>query len=480
MSILELPRLRSARQRNTVLAGIFCITVVIHAAWSWVPSFWFDEAATLRLARLPWDRFLQFIGERDAVHASYAALMHVWIPVFGESELSVRLPSILATGLAAVGVFLITEKVGGTSRGALAAAVVFAFLPRVLIQTVEARSYMISTALLVGGALLVLTAKTAGKAFVWCLYVATTTLAIWFFAYAALVLPALVLLGDDPSKPVPARLRRLILTGGLPAALSLPLAFVMLRQQGQVSWLDTQTLNLYTVLSEPFFNWAVWLAVAFAVVVIVSVTRKTFPPMRAVLPFWTWLALPAIVLLLITVLYQPIFTPRYITVSSPAVAIILGLAIGRWSRKLVFAIGAGWALLAVPSWVASRLPESKPGGVNLRAVAEFIEHHAEDGDAFILGNTGPGPLRPRAAIAAYPSAFMNLQDVALERSYADTGTFWDDVRVPTSTELRDLQRIWTVSRVDDKDLRAALDVAGFEETEDSTIAGMQITAWERP
>jgi mannosyltransferase len=466
------------RGSDARLAGLVAAAAaVVHLVATWVPSYWYDEAATLRLARLPIADLLEFTSSRDAVHAAYAIAMHGWLGLAGESEFAARLPSVLATALATAGVFALTRRLGGTRQAGLAAALVFAVLPRTFLQSAEARSYAIATALVVAAALLLVHAVSRRRWWVWLAYALVAALAIWWFAYAALVLPAFGLLAWARG----ARAGRWVRAGAAMAApgiLAVPLLVIIVGQRGQVAWLANQAVDPYTVAIEPAFGWAAWLAAGLAVILVVGVRRGSIGANATTASLVVWLVLPAVVLVGAGLLGQPLFTPRYLTASTPALAVICGLAVGTWSRRVVVALGVAWVVAAAPFAVLTRMPTAKPGGLDLRAVATVIREGSEPGDAFLLGSEGVGALRPRAALAAYPGAFENLGDLAFVRAYPEVGTYWDEVRDPGDVDFGDIDRVWVATRGEDP-YAELLAAAGFAPGEHTRITGIDVTLWQR-
>ncbi|MFZ2530302.1 MAG: mannosyltransferase, partial [Rhodococcus sp. (in: high G+C Gram-positive bacteria)] len=61
-------------------------TALIGTAFSWVPSLWWDEAATISAANRPVGELVDVLAEWDAVHGLYYLLMHGWFHLVGISE----------------------------------------------------------------------------------------------------------------------------------------------------------------------------------------------------------------------------------------------------------------------------------------------------------------------------------------------------------------------------------------------------------
>ena len=461
--------------RVALLLG--ALATAAHTAGAWIPSFWYDETASLQLARLPWDEFWAFVAHRDAVHGLYALFLDLWMRIFGESELAVRAPSILAIGCATAGVQLLARRLGADERGGVLGAAVFALLPRIAIQAVEARSLAIATALLVAAALLLLRAIRRRSPASWAAYVVVAALAGWCFVYAALVLPAFAVLAAGSRGARRARMAR-VAAVLLPAVSLVPLLVTMSSQTDQVAWLAGETVTPYTVLIEPLFGWAVWSAALVAALIAAAVWRRVLVYDERLWMIVTWLVVPVVALVAGSVLVLPMFAPRYLTICAPALAVLCALSARalppRWATSFVLV----WALSAVPFVVSTRLPASKPGGIDLRAIAGAVAQGAAPGDGILLGTDGVRALQPRVVLAAYPATFAGLDDLALARPFTATGTYSDELVPPEDLDLARAQTVWVIDR-DPSTYDAALRAAGMRPVEQTRITGIDVTRWRR-
>ncbi|PPF70786.1 hypothetical protein C5C18_03005 [Rathayibacter tritici] len=461
--------------RTLPASVVLVLATALTLVGSWIPSYWNDEVATLRLARLPLDQLLAFVQEKDAVHLVYGLLMHGWIAVAGESEFAVRAPSALATGAAAAGVVLLLRAFD-RPRAALLAAAVLVVLPRSSFSGTEARSSALVTALVVGAAVLIVHAARSGGALRWAAFVAVAGLANAVFLYCVLVLPAFVALAVAAA---PRNAVRALAASGLSALSAVPVLLLAAGQSGQVGWLRSQPVNAFTVLVEPFVGSAWWLAVIVVVLLGVAAARGALrtPLLPALL---LWLALPTAVLVLGTLVVGPMFTPRYVASSAPALAVLTGLALDSWTRRTGLALLALIIAAALPVLVQMRTAAGKPAGQDLRALATAIQERAHPGDAVLLGSSGTVSLQPRLALAAYPEAFAGLDDVAFAHSYAGTGSYSDALLEgePLRAALAGEDRIWQALPEGESD--DVLVEAGFVAREQLRVPTVVLTLWERP
>lgn len=469
-------------EHTTALSWVIVvIALMVGGAGVWIPSFWGDEAASLQLARLPLDQILRFTGHLDGVHATYAIVLHGVIGTFGESELTARAASVVGLALATGGVFALTRRWGGGVLPAVFAATVFMFLPRVLIQAGEARSYGIGTAILVLAMLLVVWAGSSHgwqAGLLWVAAILAATLGIYLFAYTALVLPALGVAAASGPLTRRQRTLRFALVAGVPALLSIPLALVMLTERGQLDWVADVAVTPGQIIIDPFFGGGVWLAVLFVAIVTIGVVRGGLLRDPHIIVLLLWMLLPAALLAIISLTYQPVFLPRYLTMSTPAVAIIAGLSVRTLRPRQITAWTIAWALAAVPFLIFARVPTAKPGGIDFRAIASAIHDGSEPGDGFLLVATGPNPLRPRIALAAYPQDFARLDDLALVTPFPRSGSYKDIVLAPDAVDLDHVHRVWVATRGEDP-FAAVLEAKGFTRRSDAMYTGILVALWTK-
>lgn len=359
-------------------------------------------------------------------------------------------PSVLAVAVAAAGVYRLALLLT-TGRGAWIAAVLFVALPRVAFNGIEARSYALTTAVTVWAAFWTVRAACDGRWWRWMIVSALSGLAAATFLYAVLVLPAFAVLAYRTGLH-----RRRAMVGSVAAStcavvLASPVALVAAGEGSQIAWLRSQPVNVYTVAVETFFLQAWWMAVIALIVCVVAVVRRRVRHTNTLLLVAAaWVLLPLVTLLLGSALASPMFTPRYLSMTTPVVAIVLGAAVASWRSTTSVLITAALVLGAFPSLVSMRTVTGKPGVKDLRGTAELIATRSEPGDGFYLGNRGTVSLRPRTTVAAYPAAFSDLQDVARARPYYENGSYSDSLVDDEAAVRRadHLRRIWVVAPLD--------------------------------
>ena len=436
------------RGRSAALVGVFAALVSLLA--SGVPSYWSDEVATLRAARLSWPELFAFLGQKDAVHTGYYSVMKLWVGVFGESEFATRSLSALAVGAAAAGLVLLVTSLGSLRIGVVA-GVLFAILPRTTYMGIEARSFALSAAVAVWATLILLIAARRPSWRWWILYALAVVTGTYLFLYSVLLLAvhAVALLLDHRTRTVMARW---LVAAGVVVVACVPLLIVSVGQKEQIAWLSDQpVVNVWTILVEPAFD-SSWLvaAIAWITILVLAVRGRRVLASRdgdLLRLAAVWVLLPLVLLLGADAVIGPLYTARYLSFTVPGMAILLAVAFTRTPRTGVTWILVGAVALAgLPTYLAQRGPVAKNGGSDLAQIADYIDTQARPGDAIYLQDTGAVTLRPRQALYAYPEKFADVRDVAFIAPFTTTGTFsdvtvaWPDIR----SQLENVDRIWVV------------------------------------
>lgn len=483
------PRDALQRWSPAIVGALASALALIGAA---VPSVWYDEAATVTATTRGWDGLWSMTANVDAVHAAYYLLMHVVFELVGYSPLALRLPSALAVGGTAALLVVLGRRIGGRRLGLLA-GLVFAVLPRTLWMGAEGRSYAFAALLVTAATLVLLIARDSPRRRWWIGYAALAALSMVVFVYSALVLLAHVLAVRRGPR---LALRRFLAAGAAAAVAVAPLALLIVRQRGQISWLPEVDADFVpAVLVQQWFggdrfSWPSgpidlvaasvgWLLVVVGLAVLLRRRDRSGPLLLALV------ALPTLALLLTTAFVLPLYSPRYLTVCLPFVALAMAVGIdalprGRWPvLGLVAAIG-------LASLGVQRHPEAKEGTA-WPEVAAWISADRADAEAtaVVYGHLRFHPrATPEVIATAYPEAFAGMNDVTLERSAVDIGALWAD-RAPLAASLDRLdgaQRVYLVGsevQHDLEDQAGLVDRAGFSESDRVRIGHVVIVRLDR-
>ncbi|CAN5143148.1 glycosyltransferase family 39 protein [soil metagenome] len=426
-------------------AGIGPVAALLGAAgWlftfigSWIPAFWGDEAASVMSAERPLATIWRELGRVDAVHGAYYLFLHFWIDAFGASELSVRLPSTIAAGVAVAGTVVLAHRLFARSTSpravAVVAGLVMILLPRVSYMAAEGRSYAIGTAVATWLTVLFVTLlqRRVTRRLPWIGFALLFAASIYVFLYLVLlaVVFAVALLAARPGRAVIRRWFSAVTAGVLLAA---PVIVYALGEHGQISFLDRRNYVTFTRMFVIQWFGNPWLALACWALIVVAVVALIRSRDRAVALLLGWVVLPMGLLIFGNAVVAPMYTIRYLSFCTPAVSILVAFGVcALFSRGAA----AGWIraaavlallALALPTDVFQRTEFAKDGGSDLRQAAQVIGSQAKAGDAVVFDETAKPSRKPRLALHLYPQYFTGLSDVTLRTPYTQRSGIWDSV-----------------------------------------------------
>ncbi|OBF35163.1 hypothetical protein A5724_15625 [Mycobacterium sp. ACS1612] len=436
-----------------MLVAVFAVAVC--AAGAARPSLWFDEAATISASTRPVPELWGLLQNIDAVHGLYYFLMHGWFTLFPATEFWTRLSSSLAVGLAAAGVVVVGKQFS-TRAVAVCAGVTFAILPRITWAGIEARSYALTAAAAVWLTVFVVFIARRNTATLWPLYamaVAVSTVLNVFMVLMVLV-HAMVVPIVAGNRATVVRWAAAATVGVLAVAPFLLFCRTQIAQVGWISPIGAGTLA--EIVQEQYFDHSVGFAVLAGMVLAggLVVRRRWAPGDRHLAGIAiAWIVLPTMVVVLYSVVAQPVYYPRYLCCTTPAMALLLSVCVVSLfrTRERAAAVLATFALAATPNYLlAQRGPYAKEG-MDFSQVADVVTAHASPGDCLILDNTTswkPGPIRPLTA--ARPAAYQKLVDPGRGTRAPERNRLWDaHLGIwAVADQVRRCTVLWTVSERD--------------------------------
>jgi mannosyltransferase len=391
----------------------------------------FDEGATASIAAQHGAALWRAIAHDGGNMSGYYLLMHVLISVFGNGLVVLRLPSVVATVATVALIGLLAERLYADRRVVLGAGLLAAVSLPLVYWGQTARGYAPMVTFVCAGfvAFLALVDR-AGDAPAsrgpWLAYVAAMTLAMYCSFVAALVIPAqalAILYRRGAARRYGSALVAV-------AVLCVPLAILAVhRGSGQLFWVqppskmvDKQVLQSLTSAGlQPVFHrsfttkalmWATLVAVAALVLDAVRRWRRGEAVWGTGLVL-AWCVLPGALTFLYSILKQPIFVPRNVLMSTPAVALALAPSLA--DRRLPRYLAPALLVLVL---VARAIPAARAVNVSpepWQAVTATVLAQAQPGDCiafypadarmafqYYVG-TGAGTRRaPRSVLPAAP------------------------------------------------------------------------------
>ncbi|MER6417690.1 hypothetical protein [Streptomyces sp. NPDC001137] len=377
-------------------------------------TVWRDEAATWQVAERSTAEIWHMLGNVDVVHGCYYLLMHALFEWFGPGTTTLRLPSVLATAVAAACVAVIGRRLAGLWVG-LGGGMAFGLLPAVQFYLQEGRPYaLVAAGAGVSTLLLVTVLQRRVRAGRWVAYGGTVLLCALLNWLSLLILPAhlATLVWARAGRGTRTRWAAASATA---TACALPLVLFSRGQSAQVSWIPPLTWHM---LIGP----AVLLLIGGVGALLDRPRVGRLSVATVGLPL---LAVPQIGLIGLS-LIQPLFLDRYVLFSLLGLALLIGSVIGsavravkprlpRASTSVLPALIAVATVALLPQSLAKRSPSSRVDDV--LALASDVRRLKETGDAVLFV-----PAARRDTKSVTPSAFSGLRDIALAQTPQESGT----------------------------------------------------------
>ncbi|MFF9480639.1 glycosyltransferase family 39 protein [Streptomyces sp. NPDC014733] len=382
-------------------------------------SMWRDEAATWQAAHRSLAEIGHLVGQADIVHGLYYAVMHGVFALFGDSLVTLRLPSVLATAAACGLTALLGARLSDRWAGA-GAGLALAVIPAVQEFAQEGRSYALVLAFVVLASWLLVSALERPSSRRWAGYAVAVLIAAllnWFS------LSALVAHGVTVACGRPDRARRvgwLVAASGAVVA-ALPLILASRTQASQVSWIKpTGSSTLLTVLITVVIA---ALCSRLAHARMPGSIRAHAPQTRVNLATvgLPLCAVPQVGLVLIS-LIKPLYVTRYVLFTYAGLALLIGALLAVLATRLrtpaavLLPATLVLAFLALlPIELRVRTEQNRVDDVLTAAATVDQVRGAADGVLYI-----PAARRDTALVS--PHAFAGLRDLALAQGPVESGT----------------------------------------------------------
>ena len=176
------------------VVGVACLTgsVLLAAAWHvGLPSLSNDEAATWAISGHSFSDMVRVLtssgGDRGA--GLYYVVMHIWIQVFGTTEVALRSLSVVAAGATIAPLYAVGRRLVGR-RAASASVLLFATSPFYLTYARDVRTYALATFLVVVASWAFLRVVESGIRRDWILYAILAAASVYVHWFAVLVVIA--------------------------------------------------------------------------------------------------------------------------------------------------------------------------------------------------------------------------------------------------------------------------------------------------
>ncbi|MGE5155901.1 MAG: glycosyltransferase family 39 protein, partial [Betaproteobacteria bacterium] len=408
------------------------LTALVGAIGLGRPGLWTDELATWGMATTPWHDFWPVLRYVDAVLAPYYAFMHVWVSIFGDSDVSLRAPSLLSMVGAAALVGAIGAKVASRRVG-LVAGIVFAVLPSTSRFAAEARPFALTVLCACLATWLLLRCWAESTVTRWLAYALGIVVLGWLHVVAILLVAAHAWVVLTWRRSLWWPFAAAAAVGGI---ASVPILYYGAAQRHQVAYISPVGFVTAVPYSQVLFG-------GLAVAVFIAALALGSLPLR--LPsaiFAAWALVPPMALILVS-LVLPMFLPRYLVFTTPGWALLAGAALARlrvpWASALLVVL----AVLTVPAQVQMR----GVGGHDqaTRQLVDIIAARQQPGDAVAYASDEPiGAWTARDAVDHYLAPGRRPRDVLATNPPRHAGLLLATECDQVQPCLAGVQRLWVV------------------------------------
>jgi mannosyltransferase len=396
------------------------------------PSLWTDELATWGMATTPWSEFWPVLRYVDAVLAPYYVLMHVWVDVFGDSDVSLRTPSVLAMTAAAGLIGAIGNRLSGRSAGLLAGTV-FAFLASTSRFAAEVRPYAFAVLAACVATWLLVRAWDRPTFVRWAAYALALAVLGWLHLVAILLVAAHAWTVVAWKRGV---WRPFAVAAAAGMASTIAVVMYGMDQRHQVAYIPRVGVDTFVPYGEVLFG-------TVAVTIVLVVLGMFGLPLRfPTAVFAAWAVLPAVALIGVS-LFLPMFLPRYLVYTTPGWALLAGVTLARFRPAWAIAATVLLAALAAPTQLHLRGPGGH--GQDTRELATVVGSGVRLGDGIVYADDEPvGSWTARDSIAHYLPAAYRPRDVLALQPQRTGGRLLATECPDISACLNGNQRLWVV------------------------------------
>jgi mannosyltransferase len=237
---------------------------------------------------------------------------------------------------------------------------------------------------------------------------------------------------------------------------------VVIGQVHQISWITAigrRTVEDVAVQQyfekTPLFAMVSALVVVTAMVMWLGTSRRLVRANRDLLIFAVaWLAIPTGLIVIWSAMSEPIYTPRYLSFTAPAMALVIGVCLTALARSpwTIAVLVSVFALIAAPNYLVVQRGAYAKWGMDYSQVADLITAKAAPGDCLLVNDTvtfHPAPMRP--LLAARPDAYRKLVDLSLWQRATDRDAIFDTNLIPEASvgPLEHCSDLWIITQADD-------------------------------
>jgi uncharacterized membrane protein len=372
---------RAPLRERILLVGILIAAALLRFYQLGTASLWFDEAATARVVTAPLGEFFLRFRTTENTPPLHYVILWIWTRVFGASEVSLRMPSVIA-GVASVFLLYRLMRLLGGARSALIAALLLAVSSYQIYFSQEARAYELMVCLSLWSCCAFLRLMEENSRRNQILFITSTTLLLYTHLFSVFVIAAenIAYLVAWVRRPRP----KLKLSDWLGVQLAtaamflpfIPVVWAWFSNRSGGFWIKPMTLDEITA-SYLAYAGSAWLLCLMGLLGICGAMLYRHERTGVAL-LLSLLILPVVVPVVGSVLGKPLFVARYGIVASPALC-----ALAAWGMDL-FKTRGPVMVMTVLLTVLSFLGPPAGQKEDWRDVVSYVEKWAHPGDVVVI------------------------------------------------------------------------------------------------
>jgi hypothetical protein len=396
--------------KNKIAAGLIGLGIGLRISNFWQAPLWYDEAFTAWISQVPFINMIQ--ATAGDTHPPFYYFF-TWIigQMFGISELTIRIPSVIFSCISLVLFWLILRKEKFTDSVRLAAIGLMAIMPFQLHFAQEARQYALLTLLVLLGYYTIKVRKYAWYFLVQVLILYTHNYGVFYFAVLGLIAfmsefvrpvhvhadPEDVNVHPDLAYLRPSdesKTKQVIFYSVLAVNAFIPWIFALYGQMETVGngyWI--QEINPGSILYVLYMIWwsfttdYSWQPVATMITIAISIFCLLGALKNKSFGLMAWLPLSMAVI--VSVLWRPILLFRGLAGSSPFMYALAAQAWGSTKNKLIKIILAGMVIPIIGAGLVGFYNNnSGQKTADLFKFMDTLDKNFLPGDVIIHGNDG--------------------------------------------------------------------------------------------
>lgn len=366
-------------------------------------SLWFDEAISYLTATLPLEAIIKNTIQ-DPHPPVYYGLLHLWVSGLPDSDLAIRLSSLLLNLLLIPLIFILSIELFNSKRIGLLAAILVAISPFHILYSHELRMYTLLMCLALLVVIAYLRAFRTGQWYWWMFFAVTSLAAIYTHLFAWLLLAAI-----GTYALIHRNRKRELVTSIFIGVLLVVLFFPWLLVLAGEDQLDAgslrpvkldreDTYNPLKLVTTPAFllfgqSSTLWYAagilffvISIGIILIIEVRKSKIENkdrgllMPILVVVWS-IGVPVIVYLV-----RPFFLPeRTMAAAAPFLIVLMAWGFTRRGSPLPYLVAGAAAIMLIGSLVYLAGDPIKPP---YRSAMHYVESNRQDGDVVLHTSDG--------------------------------------------------------------------------------------------